>query len=830
MAKKKGLRAQQAKARRAARDASPEPPSPRTGAAGGGPAGPAVPADGRRVRRGLMNLKNTCFMNSILQCLNVSMPFSDELISLALEEGLHEVAGSLSSAFRGIRGLEGGQKEEKAGFSPKPLLTKLVSRFEWYGGGQQHDAHELLRTLLGCISDEVTAEEEAARSAANGAPRSGAPGPASHCERCIWDNFRGHLCAAVLCWDCGHISMKMDPFLDVSLELPPLKTTLPRGPLGMPGRSDDGTGASSNGAAPPPPSEEDAEAAGGSESDDGCPRSKKKQEKKERKKNARAEAASASAPTPAPGVPKPRQTGAGPRPPMGAWARGPAPGIGREARAELAAKAAVEEAVDKALKVLEARNAARVLLSDLFNRIAERLVGEEEETQEAAEEISGPVVEIELMRTSRKSVPQWGFKWSEAQLQEDTMLLAGIAEGSILEKWNLKCRALGDEDSVVCVGDRLIEVNGETSRKEMQTSLRSADKVDLRFARGGPGAAAGSSSGKRRKPSDGKEESDEEAATRAAEKEERWRTFAGKAEACYSSLPEQLREVFGPEKRRETNGHVNLEDCLHHFSTVEALEQDFAPSYSCSSCQKSQSSGTGCRRTYASKRLWLCSAELPPLLTLQLKRFRQYFGRYEKSTMSIRLPVKLDLSSFVLGQESMERLRPHLAPDCNVSDAMLTSDGVRGAPRYELYGICVHIGSSMKGGHYVAYVNSGVSLEREEWFRISDAKVCSCDRAEVLKQEAYVAFYRREDCVSALAAVAAAETEGAAEPEKKAGPATAAARSEAAEEQPREDAEATGAEAEGEADVDASAEASSDAPVGKRGSRQQPCATAKGKR
>jgi len=95
-----------------------------------------------------------------------------------------------------------------------------------------------------------------------------------------------------------------------------------------------------------------------------------------------------------------------------------------------------------------------------------------------------------------------------------------------------------------------------------------------------------------------------------------------------------------------------------------------------------------------------------------------------------------------------------------------------GAPclRYELYGLCVHLGSSMKSGHYVAFVNSGPSLERESWFEISDAKRKSCTRAEVLKAEAYVAFYRREgsgvaadDAIASYGAAAAKRAEERAE-------------------------------------------------------------------
>merc|ERR1712232_1368419 len=70
--------------------------------------------------------------------------------------------------------------------------------------------------------------------------------------------------------------------------------------------------------------------------------------------------------------------------------------------------------------------------------------------------------------------------------------------------------------------------------------------------------------------------------------------------------------------------------------------------------------------------------------------------------------------------------------ECNMGDL-----------NYELFGLIEHRGDQMQGGHYVAYVNSAICLAREQWFGLSDAKVWKCDRAEVMKAEAYIAFYRR---------------------------------------------------------------------------------------
>jgi tRNA-binding EMAP/Myf-like protein len=58
----------------------------------------------------------------------------------------------------------------------------------------------------------------------------------------------------------------------------------------------------------------------------------------------------------------------------------------------------------------------------------------------------------------------------------------------------------------------------------------------------------------------------------------------------------------------------------------------------------------------------------------------------------------------------------------------------------------------MSSGHYIAYVNGGTSLEKEEWHGVSDARVWKCSREEALKAEAYVAFYRREGVQASAAA------------------------------------------------------------------------------
>jgi len=170
-------------------------------------------------------------------------------------------------------------------------------------------------------------------------------------------------------------------------------------------------------------------------------------------------------------------------------------------------------------------------------------------------------------------------------------------------------------------------------------------------------------------------------------------------------------------------------------------------------------------QSFASRRMWPWQADLPPLLTLQLKRFRRYRARFEKSVTSVAVPPTLSLDDLVLDEAKLESLKPHLAKHVDLDKLVQTRSSANGDARpleYELYGICVHQGATMGSGHYIAFVNSGPSLEKEDWLGLSDTKVWACSRAEVLKAEAYVAFYRRMGLVAAAApeaAVAAAAPE-----------------------------------------------------------------------
>ncbi|XP_019360137.1 PREDICTED: ubiquitin carboxyl-terminal hydrolase 19, partial [Gavialis gangeticus] len=127
----------------------------------------------------------------------------------------------------------------------------------------------------------------------------------------------------------------------------------------------------------------------------------------------------------------------------------------------------------------------------------------------------------------------------------------------------------------------------------------------------------------------------------------------------------------------------------------------------------------------ASKQLMLW--RLPNILIIQLKRFsfRSFIWR-DKINDMVDFPVRsLDLSKFCIGQKEEQQL-----------------------PMYDLYAVINHYGG-MIGGHYTAYARlpSDKNSQRSDvgWRLFDDSTVTMVDESQVVTRYAYVLFYRRRN-------------------------------------------------------------------------------------
>nr|XP_046149584.1 ubiquitin carboxyl-terminal hydrolase 16 [Oncorhynchus gorbuscha]XP_046149585.1 ubiquitin carboxyl-terminal hydrolase 16 [Oncorhynchus gorbuscha]XP_046149586.1 ubiquitin carboxyl-terminal hydrolase 16 [Oncorhynchus gorbuscha] len=188
------------------------------------------------------------------------------------------------------------------------------------------------------------------------------------------------------------------------------------------------------------------------------------------------------------------------------------------------------------------------------------------------------------------------------------------------------------------------------------------------------------------------------------------------------------------------NQECSVESCLYQFTEVENLTQN--NSLLCVTCTKRQTknkAAEGSKKVYTDALKQMLISSPPPVLTLHLKRFQQIGYSVCKVNSHVNFPHVLDV-----------------APFCSV----ICKGVSEGASRvlYSLYGIVEHSGT-MRSGHYTAYVkarpfypsttHTGVATHGEPepmkgaWFHVSDSSVQPVTESKVQSSQAYLLFYER---------------------------------------------------------------------------------------
>ncbi|KAL5848572.1 hypothetical protein ACOSQ4_006585 [Xanthoceras sorbifolium] len=161
--------------------------------------------------RGLTNLGNTCFFNSVMQNLLAMDRVRDYFLNTDASFGPLTIA--LNKLF--------AETEPETGLrnviNPRSFFGCLCSKAPQFRGYQQHDSHELLRCLLdGLCTEELNARKKMNASTENGV--------SSNQDPTFVDSvFGGQISSTVCCVECGHSSTVYEPFLDLSLPVPTKK-------------------------------------------------------------------------------------------------------------------------------------------------------------------------------------------------------------------------------------------------------------------------------------------------------------------------------------------------------------------------------------------------------------------------------------------------------------------------------------------------------------------------------------------------------------------------------------------------------------------------------
>lgn len=130
-----------------------------------------------------------------------------------------------------LRELQSGRSDV---FTPRLLLSRLTQRLPQFGGGDQHDSHELLRHLLEAVREEDLRRYQAVILDKLGLSRKTDPMTVKGNQKKIIkfygqqasdmllpteQVFRGILVSTLQCQACDHTSLREEYFLDLSLPI-----------------------------------------------------------------------------------------------------------------------------------------------------------------------------------------------------------------------------------------------------------------------------------------------------------------------------------------------------------------------------------------------------------------------------------------------------------------------------------------------------------------------------------------------------------------------------------------------------------------------------------
>ncbi|KAJ2771366.1 hypothetical protein IWQ57_002245 [Coemansia nantahalensis] len=155
---------------------------------------------------GLNNLGNTCFLNSVLQCLTYTPPLAEYMLSREHSAGCRAGDNCMLCKFE-MHVVRALSKRDGTPISPKSIVGRLRLVAKHMRVGRQEDAHEFLRLLVDAFQRSLLA------------------GIDPKIDRRIQETtltsqiFGGYLQSQVSCGRCGHDSNTFDPLLDLSLDI-----------------------------------------------------------------------------------------------------------------------------------------------------------------------------------------------------------------------------------------------------------------------------------------------------------------------------------------------------------------------------------------------------------------------------------------------------------------------------------------------------------------------------------------------------------------------------------------------------------------------------------
>ncbi|XP_049636214.1 ubiquitin carboxyl-terminal hydrolase 35 [Suncus etruscus] len=161
---------------------------------------------------GLINLGNTCYVNSILQALFMASDFRHCVLRLT-ENNSQPLMTKLQWLFAFL------EHSQRPAISPENFLS--ASWTPWFSPGTQQDCSEYLKYLL----DRLHEEEKTGARIRQKLHQGSSPGPPKECplptDTSVEKMFGGKIVTRIRCLRCLNVSSREEAFTDLSLAFPP---------------------------------------------------------------------------------------------------------------------------------------------------------------------------------------------------------------------------------------------------------------------------------------------------------------------------------------------------------------------------------------------------------------------------------------------------------------------------------------------------------------------------------------------------------------------------------------------------------------------------------
>ncbi|XP_036180744.1 ubiquitin carboxyl-terminal hydrolase 35 [Myotis myotis] len=161
---------------------------------------------------GLINLGNTCYVNSILQALFMASDFRHCVLRLT-ENNSQPLMTKLQWLFAFL------EHSQRPAISPENFLS--ASWTPWFSPGAQQDCSEYLKYLLDRLHEEEktgTRICQKLKQSSSPSPPEEPPGPSS---TSVEKMFGGKIVTRICCLRCLNVSSREEAFTDLSLAFPP---------------------------------------------------------------------------------------------------------------------------------------------------------------------------------------------------------------------------------------------------------------------------------------------------------------------------------------------------------------------------------------------------------------------------------------------------------------------------------------------------------------------------------------------------------------------------------------------------------------------------------